>query len=119
MEKKKLEEKYGKEIVEIVRKYLDLKKGDFKDFDKDDEKVFEDVIKRRIGIRNYKNQIVKCIDERGTPFKKGKEYLCLGEIKNMEEHIIIVDDEGKIQWAYHPEHFKIVKDNVTTITIKD
>lgn len=114
MEKKKLEEKYGKEIVEMIIKYWEIKKSDLKKFKPKEEKAFEDCIKRRIEIRGFQNQILRCIDNDNSPiFKKGKDYLCLGEVGNMEEHIILIGDDGKVEWGYHPEHFKILKNTET------
>ncbi len=45
-----------------------------------------------------------------TPFEIGKCYLCLGEIKNMPEHFIYVDNEGKIYWGYHDDLFRLLKE---------
>jgi len=39
------------------------------------------------------------------PFTYSGHYLCLGEIRGMSGHIAVVDEEGRIRWAYHTEDF--------------
>jgi len=48
----------------------------------------------------------------GYPFKNGDHVLFLGEIKNMPDHYVIVDVDGKIHWGYH-DYFRILSEEET------
>jgi len=48
---------------------------------------------------------------KSNPFKINKDYLCLGEIKNMPEHFIYVDTTGKVFWGYHNDFFRILTED--------
>ena len=48
-----------------------------------------------------------------SPFRIGEVFLCLGEIKNMPEHYIFIDKNGRIFWGYHNDFFKILTEDET------
>lgn len=41
----------------------------------------------------------------GYPFSKKHRYIFLGEIPNMRDHCIVMDDQGKVYTGYHIENF--------------
>ena len=45
------------------------------------------------------------------PFKEDEVFLLLGEIENMPGHVAVVNQNGKVFWGYHEEHF--VDDKIT------
>lgn len=47
------------------------------------------------------------------PFKEGEAYVYLGEIKNMADHGIFVDNDGKVLWGYHVSDFEEIPDGET------
>lgn len=60
------------------------------------------------------NSLVRFIipKEKGEyPFLDGDTLLFLGEIKNMPEHCIVVNKNGKIFFGYHTENFIQIKDD--------
>ncbi len=78
---------------------------------------------KKIKKQNWKNKIVrfepteedlKMFGEgnppqlKDTPFKIREDYLCLGEIENMPDHFIYVDNKGKIYWGYHDDMFRLL-----------
>ncbi len=46
-------------------------------------------------------------DEYIYPFDDGDIFLSLGEIKNMEGHIAVIDKTGIVHWGYHSDNFII------------
>lgn len=56
---------------------------------------------------NYKeiSKINPSFKKKDDIFKENECYLCLGEIRNMPNHFIYVDKNGKIYWGYHDDYF--------------
>ena len=43
-------------------------------------------------------------------FEDSDIFLSLGEIKNMEGHIAVIDAAGIVHWGYHAKHFHILNE---------
>ena len=39
------------------------------------------------------------------PFEDGEHLLNMGEIENMQGHVIVVNRAGRVIWGYHAENF--------------
>ena len=47
----------------------------------------------------------------GYPFLKGEIVLVLGEIAQMPGHVAVAPTDGPIQWGYHAENFRRLKED--------
>jgi len=47
--------------------------------------------------------------EKAFPFKRGETLVCLGEIRQMPNHCIVVNSKGKVFWGFDSGHFRYPK----------
>lgn len=49
--------------------------------------------------------------EKAYPFKRGEVLLCLGEIRQMPKHCIVVKKNGQVFWGFDSDNFRYPKKN--------